>query len=61
MLYLTCVITGSIAHSAMCRYLSYLEADFEVFCPAGATWHVALMGVKFGMEEGTFGVALVRI
>jgi len=31
------IITGSIAHSAKCRYLSYSEADFEVFRPAGAT------------------------
>jgi len=26
-----------IAQSAMRQYLSYSEADFEVFCPAGAT------------------------
>jgi len=31
------VITGSIARSATRRYLSYSEADFEVFRPAGAT------------------------
>jgi len=31
------IITGSIARSATRRYLSYSEADFEVFCPAGAT------------------------
>ena len=43
--------TGSIAWSATRRYLIYSEADFEVFRPAGR--HVALMGVKFGMEEGT--------
>jgi len=41
-------ITGSIACNAKCRYLSYSEGDFEVFCPAGATrctdgvemWHL---------------------
>jgi len=32
-----CVITGSIACSATRRYLSYSEANFEVFRPAGAT------------------------
>ena len=31
------IITGSIARSATRRYLSYSEADFEVFRPAGAT------------------------
>ena len=31
-----------------CRYLIYSEANFEVFRP------VAPMGVKFGMEEGTY-------
>ena len=31
------VITGSIARSAMRRYLNYSEADFEVFRPTGAT------------------------
>ena len=31
------VFTGSIARSATQRYLSYSEADFEVFRPAGAT------------------------
>ena len=42
------VITGSIVHSAKCRYFSYSEADFEVFRPAGR--HVAPIGVKFGTE-----------
>jgi len=32
-----CIITGSIARSATRRYLSYSDADFEVFRPAGAT------------------------
>jgi len=45
------VITGSNARSATCRYLSYSEADFEVFAPQGP--HVAPMGVKYGMEKGT--------
>jgi len=30
-------VTGSIARSATCRYLSYPEIDFQVFCRAGAT------------------------
>jgi len=32
------LITSSIAHSATSRYLSYSEADFEVFRPAAATF-----------------------
>ena len=47
------VITGSIAQSATCRYLIYSETDFEVFRPAGR--HVAPIGVKFAVEEGTEG------
>ena len=43
------LFTGSIVRSASRRYLIYSEADFEVFR------HVAPMGVKFGMEEGTEG------
>ena len=44
---------GSIASSATRRYLIYLEAEFEVFRPAGASGrHIAPMGVKFGTEEG---------
>ena len=39
-------------------YLGNSEADFEVFAPQGR--HVTLMGVKFGMEEGTIG-AMVRV
>jgi len=31
------MVTGSIAHSTKHQYLSYSEADFEVFCPAEAT------------------------
>ena len=31
------LVTGSIARSAKRRYISYSEADFEVFRPAGAT------------------------
>jgi len=49
-----CVITGSIAHSASRRYLSYSEAILTFFTPQGR--HVAAMGVKFGMEEGTIFV-----
>ena len=30
-------VSGSIASSATRRYLSYSEADFEFFRPAGAT------------------------
>ena len=44
------ITTGSIARSATRRYLSYSEADFEVFfTPQGR--HVAPMGEKFGVEE----------
>jgi len=46
-----CLITGSIAHSTQHRYLSYSEADFEVFRPAWATR--CTDGVKFDMEEWT--------
>jgi len=45
-------ITGSIAHSAKRWYLSYSEADFEFYRPAGAT--CCTDGVKFGVEEGNF-------
>ena len=31
------IITGGIARSASRRYLVYSEADFEFFCPAGAS------------------------
>jgi len=51
------IITGIIARSATCRYLSYSEADFEVFRPAGATrrtdggeiWHAGgpILRAKF--------------
>jgi len=44
------LVTGSIARSGTRRYLSYSEADFEVFAPQGR--HVAPMAVKFGVEEG---------
>jgi len=37
-----------IAH---CRYLSYSEGDFKIFCPTGAT--CCTDGVKFGIEEWT--------
>jgi len=42
------IITGGIARSATRWYLSYLDADFEVFRRAGATR--CTDGVKFGME-----------
>jgi len=45
------LITSSIAHSTKCRYLSYSEANLEVFCPAVATR--CTDGVKFSVEEGT--------
>jgi len=31
------IFTGSIARTATRRYLIYSEANFEVFCPTGAT------------------------
>jgi len=45
-----CIFTGSIARSAKRRYLSYSEADFDVFRLAGSTrctdggeiWHGGL-------------------
>jgi len=44
------LVISSIARSATRRYLSYSEADFEVFRPAGATrW---TDGGEIGMEEG---------
>jgi len=47
------LVTGSIARSGSRRFLIYSEANFDVFRPAGATR--CTDGVKFGMEEGTFG------
>jgi len=47
------VFTG---RAQTCQYLVYSEADFEAFRPQGR--HVALMGVKFGTEEGTKGSLL---
>ena len=44
------IITGSIARSATRRYLSYSEADFEIFRPAGATR--CTDGGKFGVRRG---------
>jgi len=54
--FLLFVITGSIARSATRRYLSYSEADFEVFRPARATR--CTDGVKFDMEKGSKGSLL---
>jgi len=39
------LVAGSIVGSTKCRYLSYLEGDFEFFVPHGR--HVALMGGEF--------------
>jgi len=50
-LFLLNIFTGSIARSATRRYLSYSEAVLRFFAPQGR--HVALMGVKFGAEDGT--------
>jgi len=51
-------VTDSIARSATRRrYLSYSEADFELFRPTGAT--CCTEGVKFGTEEGTEGPSSV--
>jgi len=44
------LFTDSIARSAKRLYLSYPEADFEVFRHAEATR--CTDGVKFGKEEG---------
>ena len=49
------LVTGSIVRIARCRYLSYSEADFEVFCPTRATcctdggeiWHGPLLRAIF--------------
>jgi len=49
-------ITGSIASSAKRQYLSYSEADFEVFRPAGTTR--CTDGEKFDTEEETEGPLL---
>ena len=49
-------LPAALRAAKTCRYLVYSEADFEVFRPQ---WrHVAPMGVKFGMEEGTEGPLL---
>jgi len=44
-------LPAALRAAQICRYLVYSEADFEVR-------HVAPMGVKFGMEEGTEGPLL---
>jgi len=49
------LITGSIARSANLPVFSLLRGPImRVFAPQGR--HVAPMGVKFGMEEGTEGL-----
>ena len=50
------IFTGSIAQSAMHRYLNYSGRFWGFLVPQGR--HVALIGVKFGMEEGTKGPLL---
>jgi len=48
------IITGNIARSANLPVFSLLRGRFlRFFAPHGR--HVAPMGVKFGMEEGTEG------
>ena len=56
-LMLSSCLPAALRAAQICRYLVYSEADFEVFAPQGR--HVAPMGVKFGMEEGTFGPLLL--
>ena len=51
--YYQILLPATLRAAQTCRYLVYSEADFEVFHPAGATR--CTDGVKFGMEEGTFG------
>jgi len=46
------IFTGSITRSTTRRYLSYSKADFKFFF-APHRRRVALMGEKFGKEEGT--------
>ena len=49
------VVTGSIARSANLPVFSLLKRPIlRFFAPQGR--HVAPMGVKFGTEEGTFGI-----
>ena len=51
------IVTGSIARSANLPVFSLLRGRFlRFFAPQGR--HVALMGVKFGTEEGTEGPLL---
>jgi len=51
--HLRSLLPAALRAAQICRYLVYSEADFEVFRPALQGRHVAPMGVKFGMEEGT--------
>jgi len=51
------LLPAALCAAQTCRYLVYSEADFEVFFALQGR-HVAPMGVKFGMEEGTFGPLL---
>jgi len=48
---------GSARAGQLCRYCFYSsQADFGFFAPQGR--HVALIKVKFGMEERTVGLLL---
>ena len=49
-----------VASQSVVKMQVYSEADFDVFLPAGAGRHVAQTGVKFGMEEWTFGGPLLH-
>jgi len=44
------LLTENACHHYWQHCYCYSYTDLEVFHP---TWHVALMGVKFGMEEWT--------
>ena len=48
------IITGSIARNASLPVFNLLRGRLRFFARQGR--HVAPMGVKFGVEEGTFGL-----
>jgi len=50
------IITGRICRRQLCRYCFYSWPIFWFFAPQGR--HVALIKVKFGMEEQTYGPLL---
>ena len=50
------LLPAALRAAQTCRYLVYSEANFEVFHPE---WRrVALMGVKFGMDQGRIPCAI---